>query len=53
MDEGYSFAAIADKVKCSHSCVSKTLLREKETGTLKYRRRVVDHKFQVQGRIGP
>ena len=39
MDEGYSLAAIADKVKCSHSCVSKTLLRVKETGTLKDRKR--------------
>ena len=40
MDEGYSLAAIADKVKCSRSCVSKE-------------REVVDHKFQVQGRTGP
>ena len=39
MDEGYSLAAIADKVKCSLSCVSKTLLRVKETGTLKERKR--------------
>ena len=39
MDEGYSLAAIADKVKCSGSCVSKTLLRVKETGTLKDRKR--------------
>ena len=41
MDEGYSLDAIADKVKCSHtcSCVSKTLLRVKETGTLKDRKR--------------
>ena len=38
MDEGYSLAAIADKVKCSRSCVSKTLLRVKETGTLKDRK---------------
>ena len=38
-DEGYSLAAIADKVKCSRSCVSKTLLRVKETGTLKDRKR--------------
>ena len=40
MDEGYSLAAIAEKVKCSHSCVSKTLLRVKETGTLKDRKRI-------------
>ena len=33
-DEGYSLAAIADKVKCSRSCVSKIILRIKETGTL-------------------
>ena len=39
MDEGYSFAAIADKVTCSRSCVSKTLLGVKETGTLKDRKR--------------
>ena len=39
MDERYSLAAIAEKVKCSHSCVSKTLLRVKETGTLKDRKR--------------
>ena len=43
MDEGYSFAPIADKVKCSHSCVSRTLLRvkkkKKEIGTLKDRKR--------------
>ena len=39
MDEGYSLAAIANKVKCSRSCVSKTLLRVKETGTLKDRKR--------------
>ena len=39
MDEGYSLAAIADKVKCNRSCVSKTLLRVKETGTLKERKR--------------
>ena len=39
MDEGYSLTAIADKVKCSLSCVSKTLLRVKETGTLKERKR--------------
>ena len=38
MDEGYSLTAIADKVKCSRSCVSKTLLRMKETGTLKDRK---------------
>ena len=25
MDEGYSLAAISDKVKCSGSCVSKTV----------------------------
>ena len=52
MDEGYSHVAIADKVKCSRSCVSKTLLRVKQIGTLKIRN-VVGHKFQVQGRIGP
>ena len=34
-DKGYFLAAIADKVKCSRICVSKTLLRVKETGTLK------------------
>ena len=39
MDEGYSLAAIADKVKCSRSCVSKTLLSVKATGTLKDRKR--------------
>ena len=39
MDEGYSLTAISDKVKCSHSCVSKTFLRVKETGTLKDRMR--------------
>ena len=39
MDKGYSLAAIADKVKCSHSCVSRTLLRVKETGMLKERKR--------------
>ena len=38
-DEGYSLASIADNVKCSHSCVSKTLLRVRETGTLKDRKR--------------
>ena len=42
MDEGYSLAAIADKVNCSGSCVSKTVLRVKGTGTL-----MVDHKFQI------
>ena len=39
MDEGYSLDAIADKVKCSRNCVSKTLLSVKETGTLKDRKR--------------
>ena len=38
-DEGYSLTAIADKVKCSRSSVSKTLLRVKESGTLKDRKR--------------
>ena len=38
-DKGYSLAAIADKVKCSRSFASKTLLRMKETGTLKDRKR--------------
>ena len=39
VDEGYFLAAIADKVKCSHSYVSKACLRVKETGTLKDRKR--------------
>ena len=39
-DEGYSIAAIADKMKCSHTVsVSKTLFKSKETGTLKDRMR--------------
>ena len=38
-DKGYSLTAIADKVKCSCSCASKTLVRLKETGTLKDRKR--------------
>ena len=38
-DKGYSLAAIADKVKFSYSCASKTLLTVKETGTLKDRKR--------------
>ena len=45
MDEGYSLAAIADKVKCSRSCVSKALLCVKETGTLKDRKR--SHRTQI------
>ena len=38
-DEGYSLAAIASKVRCSHSSISRTLLRVKETGTFKDRKR--------------
>ena len=37
-DEGYSFETIASKVRYTRSCVSKTLLQVKETGTLKDRK---------------
>ena len=38
-EEGYSLGVIASKVKCSRSCVSKTLARLKETESLKDRKR--------------
>ena len=38
-EEGYSLSVIASKVKCSRSCVSKTLARLKETKSLKDRKR--------------
>ena len=33
-EEGYSMEAIASRVKCSHSAVSKTLKRLKESGSV-------------------
>ena len=42
-DEGYSLAAIADKVKCSHSSVPKNSFKRSEWYLIE--REVVDHKF--------
>ena len=38
-EEGYSLAEIASRIKTSRSCVSKTLSRLRETGSVDDRRR--------------
>ena len=44
-EEGYSIEAIASRVKCSHSAVSKTLKRLKESGSVDDRPRSGRHDF--------
>ena len=38
-EEGYSLQEIATKLKCNRSTVSRTIARQKETGTVDDRRR--------------